>query len=133
MPFVLDASVAASWALADENSPLAAHAATRLKVEAGFVPRIWWYEIRNLLLVNEKRQRITSDDSLAFLALLSSFPIQIDQVFEEDPIFRLSRRYRLSFYDAAYLELASRHGIPIATLDKALQSAAVDAGISLLT
>jgi predicted nucleic acid-binding protein len=132
MAIVLDASIVAVWALADESSPLAIQAATRLKSEAGFVPRIWWYEIRNLLLVNERRQRISPNDSLAFLTLLSSFPIQFDQLFEEEPIFRLARQFRLSFYDAAYLELAQRHGIPLATLDKALQAAAISAGISLL-
>ena len=132
MPFVLDASVTASWALADENSPFAAQVATRLKSEVAFVPRIWWYEIRNLLLVNERRQRITSNDSSAYLTLLSSFPIKIDPLFDEEPIFQLARQFRLSFYDAAYLELAQRHAIPIATLDRGLQAAAVSAGISLL-
>ena len=133
MPIVLDASIVASWALADEGSPLALQAAARLKSEVGLAPRIWWYEVRNLLLVNERRQRITTDDSSEFLRLLSTFPIQIDQLFEESPIFRLARQYRLSFYDASYLELAQRHGIELATLDKGLQAAAVSAGVPLIS
>ena len=83
MPFVLDASISASWGLADESSTLATLAEARLENDIALVPRIWWYEVRNLLVVNERRQRITSADSAAFLAVLSSYPIQIDATDEE--------------------------------------------------
>ncbi len=132
MAFVLDASVAAGWALADEPSPLAELAAHRLKDEIALAPRIWWYEVRNLLVINERRQRITASESAAFLELLASHPIQIDAVDDEEANFRFARRYRLSFYDAAHLALAAREGLPLATLDTALQSAAVSAGVALL-
>lgn len=132
MPFVLDASITATWALSDESSPVAELADSRLDFDTAMVPRIWWYEIRNLLVVNERRQRLTAADSVTFLQNLSGYPIEIDSGEDEQPIFRLARQYRLSFYDAAYLELAQRHGIPIATLDRGLQTAAVAAGISLL-
>ncbi len=132
MPFVLDASVAATWALSDESSPVAELADSRLDSDTALVPRIWWYEIRNLLVINERRLRITAADSDNFLQNLCGFPIEIDQGQDERTLFRLARQHRLSFYDAAYLELAHRHRIPIATLDRALQLAAVSAGISLL-
>ena len=124
MPFVLDASIAASWGLADEESVLALKAEELLKRDVAIVTRIWWYEIRNILLVNERRQRIAASDSATFLRLLSAYPIQIDSTFDGDPVMELARRHRLSFYDAAYLEVAKRHAIPLVSLDKALNDAA---------
>ncbi|MGD0680642.1 MAG: type II toxin-antitoxin system VapC family toxin [Terracidiphilus sp.] len=132
MAFVLDASISAVWALADESSPLAEIAANRLKNEIALVPPLWWYEVRNLLVINERRQRMTVGESALFLELLSSFPIQVDPVEDEQTIFRCSRQYRLSFYDAAYLSVALRNRLPIATLDKDLRDAALAAGVSLL-
>lgn len=132
MSFVLDASVTATWALSDESSPIAQLADSRLDFDTALVPRIWWYEIRNLLVINERRQRIAAADSDCFLQILSGYPIEIDQGQDERTLLRLARQFRLSFYDAAYLELAQRHEIPLATLDKALQAAAISASISLL-
>jgi predicted nucleic acid-binding protein len=133
MAFVLDASVSAVWALADESSLLADHAASRLNSEIAMVPHLWWYEVRNLLVINERRQRMTVRDSEIFLELLSSFPIQIDSGEDEQAIFRIARQYKLSFCDAAYLAVAERNRIPLATLDNALRSAAQAAGIPLLS
>jgi predicted nucleic acid-binding protein len=137
MPFVLDASVSAVWALIDETNPLATQildgwAANPLHPEAAFVPSLWWFEIRNLLVINERRKRITAADSASFLRVLSSFPIEIDEEPDEDAIFGFARRHQLSFYDATYLEIAHRKGLPLATLDKALRTAAEAAGIPLL-
>jgi predicted nucleic acid-binding protein len=132
MAFVLDASVAAVWALADESSSLADIAAGRLKNENALVPPLWWYEVRNLLVVNERRQRMTVEDTAHYLELLSSFPIRVDPVEDEQSVFRCARQYRLSFYDAAYLAVALRNRLPIATLDKDLRDAALAAGVPLL-
>lgn len=132
MPFVVDASVSAAWGLADESSAVADLADALLESDVALVPRIWWYEIRNLLLVNERRQRITSADSLTFLRLLSSYPIEIEAEEDEQAIFQFAREYRLSFYDAAYLELAHRRAVPLATLDRALSTAAQAIGVSLI-
>jgi predicted nucleic acid-binding protein len=132
MAFVLDTSVSAVWALADESSDLADLAADRLKNEIGLVPSIWWYEIRNLLVISERRKRVTSDESDIFLGVLASYPIQVDPVQDEQGTLRLARQYGLSFYDAAYLAVAQRNYLPLATLDKALQAAARSAGIPLL-
>jgi predicted nucleic acid-binding protein len=133
MAFVLDASIAAAWALADEVSPQAELAADRLRTESGLAPILWWYEIRNLLAVNERRQRIAVDESAAFLRLIAQYPIQIDASQDERTNLRFAREYGLSFYDAAYLTLAYRNQVPLATLDKSLQSAALKAGVPLLT
>jgi predicted nucleic acid-binding protein len=132
MPIVLDASVVASWGLADETSTLADRALGMMETDSALVPGIWWYEIRNILLINERRQRLATSESATFLTLLSSYPIEIDDTREEEAVFSLARQFRLSIYDAAYLELARRQAAPLATLDKALQAAALAAGIPLL-
>jgi predicted nucleic acid-binding protein len=132
MAFVLDASVTAVWALADESSPLADLAQSRLKDEVAVVPPLWWYEVRNLLIVSERRQRMSAEDTAVFLELLSSFPIQVNPIEDELMTFRFARQYRLSFYDAVYLTVAMREGLPLATLDKDLRAAALAAGVPLL-
>jgi predicted nucleic acid-binding protein len=133
MAFVVDSSVMGVWALADEESLLADLVADRLKDEMAIVPPIWWYEIRNLLVVNERRRRLTASDSALFLASLSSYPIQVEPIEDEQTTLQFARQYGLSFYDAAYLATAHRHHIPLATLDKALEVAAKSAGIRLLS
>ena len=95
MAFVLDTSISAVWALADEASPLAELAASRLLQETALVPHIWWYEMRNILVISERRQRITAGDSGIFLDLLASYPIQIDAVDDEQRILQLARQFRL--------------------------------------
>jgi predicted nucleic acid-binding protein len=133
MAFVLDTSVTAVWALADESSELAERAADRLKGEIALVPPIWWYEVRNLLVISERRKRLTSDESAQFLKLLASYPVQVDSIQDEQATLGFARQYGLLFYDAAYLAVAYRNHLPLATLDKALQAAAHSAGVALLT
>jgi len=132
MPFVLDASTTASWFFPDEHHPVAQRAREILETasDKAVVPPIWWYEISNILIVNERRGRTTSDRSAAFLENLGKLPIDRDP--DIPPLVELARRHNLTTYDAAYLALALRKRIPLATLDKALHSAAVSAGIVLL-
>jgi predicted nucleic acid-binding protein len=132
MPFVLDASVIITWAMQDEEHPIADIAARQLELEQALVPAIWWYEVRNILLVNERRQRISQEDSTQFLQGLDELPIRIDGVLENLSLSDLARQYRLTIYDAAYLQLAIRERLPLATLDKALRPAAEAAGVPLL-
>lgn len=132
MPFILDASVTAVWALAGEESPVADAAESRLRSDTALVPRVWWYEIRNILIVNERRRRIGPGDTAAFLKILSSYPIQIDSLMDEPTTFDFARQFGLSFYDAAYLALAHRQRAPLATLDRALEAAARSLGVPLL-
>jgi predicted nucleic acid-binding protein len=132
MAFVLDASVSAVWALADESHPLADRAMDQLTIEGAMVPSIWWFEVRNVLVTCERRGRLTADESSAFLKLIGEFPIGIDSEHDEDAILGFARKYQLSIYEAAYLDVAYRNRLPLATLDKALQTAAKAAGVPLL-
>jgi predicted nucleic acid-binding protein len=132
MAFVLDASVAACWAFPDEGHPAAGLAMTRIRTEEAVVPSLWWFEIRNILVVNERRKRIDESGSTAFLRELARLPVQVDREPNEAGVLRIARTYHLSVYDASYLELAARTGFPLATLDKALGSAALEELVTLV-
>src|SRR4051794_24077104 len=124
MAFVVDASVVASWAFLDEGHPVASEALNRLRTEPAQVPSLWWFEVRNTLIVNERRGRITEADTTAFLLDIARLPIVIDPTPDDSMTLMLARRHRLSVYDASYLELAMRLGFRLATLDKELRRAA---------
>lgn len=124
MPFVLDASIAACWAFEDEDHPPAAMALARIRTDEAWVPSLWWFEVRNTLLVNERRGRLTEADTAVFLRGLSRLAVSVDRAPGEADVLALARRHRLTVYDAAYLELAQREGLPLATLDSELASAA---------
>jgi predicted nucleic acid-binding protein len=133
MAFVLDASIAASWAFKDESEPDAQMAFHRARTEEAVVPALWWFEVRNVLLVNERRRRITEPDTVAFLSRLSKFRVRVDRAPDENAVLRLARAHRLSVYDTAYLELAQRESVPLATLDAALRRAATAEGVPLVS
>jgi len=132
MPFVLDASIPACWALQDEEDPRARTAFARMKSDEAVVPGLWWFEIRNILLVNERRKRITESDSGFFLRSLAGLRVRIDREPEESVVLRLARTHGLSVYDASYLELALREAVPLATLDAQLTAAARAEGSGLI-
>lgn len=132
MAFVLDASVTACWAFEDEEHPLADLALLRVRTEDAVVPSLWWFEVRNILVVNERRKRITESGTASFLRELTRIPIRVDRVPVEAEVLRLARAHRLSVYDAAYLELARREGLPLATLDQDLASAARAESVPLI-
>jgi predicted nucleic acid-binding protein len=133
MAFVLDASITASWAFDDEDHPDASLAFDRLRTEEGVTPCLWWFEVRNILIVNERRRRITEAGTASFLLHLSRHRLRLDRSPDENAVLRLARAHRLSVYDAAYLELAQREGLPLATLDDDLGKAAVTEGVSLVS
>ena len=132
MPFVLDASVTASWCFEDEEASVADAAMDRLPEDHAVVPALWWFEIRNILVVNERRGRIDSADSDVFLNDLARLPIRIANDPSERLVVGLARTHRLTAYDAAYLDLAVRLTAPIATLDRALADAARAEGLELV-
>jgi predicted nucleic acid-binding protein len=132
MPFVLDASIAVCWAFDDEEHPTARLALERLHIDAAIAPRLWWFEVRNALLVSERRRRLTDSDSGRFLQQLARLNVAMDESPDETGVLALARRYQLSVYDAAYLELAARRALPLATLDRKLEAAAEAAGVALL-
>ena len=132
MPFVLDASVTASWCFEDEEAPVADAAMDRLPEDHAVVPALWWFEIRNILVVNERHGRIDSADSDAFLNDLARLPIRIASDPNEHFVVALARKHRLTAHDAAYLDLAVRLTAPIATLDRTLANAARAEGLELV-
>jgi predicted nucleic acid-binding protein len=132
MPFVLDASIAACWAFESEQHPRADAAFAQIRTEEAVVPSLWWVEVRNMLVVNERRKRITESDTNGFLRDLSRLRIRVDREPEEAVVLRLARTHRLSVYDASYLELALREGVPVATLDAGLAAAAIAEGAALI-
>lgn len=82
MPFVLDASVAAAWAFEDEDHPVAAAALALIRSEEGRVPSLWWFELRNVLIVNERRGRLRETDTALFLRSVARLPVVVDRTPE---------------------------------------------------
>jgi len=124
MGFVLDASVTASWFLPDEDDRDAWEAWRRSETEEVWVPLHWWFEVRNMMLVGERRNRISQALTARALDRLSVLPIRVEARPDENAVFDLARRHRLTFYDAVYLESAQRRRASLATLDNALIVAA---------
>jgi predicted nucleic acid-binding protein len=93
---------------------------------------LWSFEVHNLVLMGERRNRLDATGTARFLADLGALPIQIDREPESATTLELARAHRLTFYDAAYLELALRRAAPIATFDRQLAAAARAAGVPLL-
>lgn len=134
MPFVLDASVVGCWCFQDENDARADAAWDLLERdrESALVPRHWWFEIRNVALHGERRGRLTEDYTSRFFRILKRFAIDYAALPEHAAVQALARQHRLSFYDAAYLELAQREGLALATLDNELIKAAPLEGVHLI-
>jgi predicted nucleic acid-binding protein len=130
--FVLDASVSACWALDDEEHTIADVALDRSDVEEIVVPSLWWFEIRNILIVAERRKRLTVATTDAFLRSIRRLKLSIDRAPEEKDVILLARRHGLTVYDSGYLELALREGLALATLDKRLAAAAEAEGVRLI-
>jgi predicted nucleic acid-binding protein len=124
MGFVLDASVTASWFLPDEDDRDALEAWDRSATEEVWVPLHWWFEVRNTMLMGERRQRISELLTANALDRLSLLPITVEPRPDETEVLDLARRHRLTFYDAVYLELARRKEAALATLDGDLIAAA---------
>lgn len=104
-----------------------------LAAERGLVvPAIWWYEIRNALVTGERRGRIEPESSRAVLAALADLNPVRDFEHNEPTILELARSHGLSVYDAAYLEVARRLELPLATIDKSLRRVAGMAGVEMI-
>jgi len=130
--FVLDGSVTLAWFFEDEADAYAEAVENSLRRATAVVPALWALEVANALLVGERRKRTTEAKAAYFARLLQELPRANDeqtsaQAFRD--IFFLARKHGLSAYDACYLELALRRGLPLATLDKRLKAAASAAGV----
>ena len=135
MPFVLDASVTLAWALDDEASPYAVSVLESLRHDQGLVPSLWQLEVANGLLVAGRRGRISPSQSAEAIDIFLSLPIAVVGVSPElamRSVLELARTQGLTAYDVAYLDLAMRQGLHLATEDGALRAAAARVGVSLV-
>ena len=135
MSFVLDTSVTMAWLFEDEATQHTEALLDRLETDDALVPPLWTYEVGNVLVMAERRKRITEAQARHFTELMDSLPIHV----ADSHVMELwggaviaARTYKLSVYDGAYLDLAMREGIPLATLDKALKMAASQSGVEIL-
>ena len=134
MNLVLDASVALAWCFPDEATPAADSVLEQLLGGEAVVPTVWPREITNALITGVRRGRLTDEEARTAQKMFEALPIVVEpltrrEVFEET--VRLARLHELSSYDAAYLELARRLDIPLATTDRALARAAGSEGVVL--
>ena len=133
--FVLDCSVTMAWCFDDEATPYTDGVRDSLAdMRAVCLP--WPLEVANATIVGERRKRLDEARSRRFFVLLEALPIVLDEetgnrAFAD--IVHLARNYQLSAYDAAYLELAIRRGLPLACLDGKLKTAAAAAGVVLFS
>jgi predicted nucleic acid-binding protein len=133
--FVLDCSIAVSWCFEDEASEVCDALLERVRDEGALVPSLWHLELGNVMIQAERRGRVMSADVTTRLELIGDLPIVTDG---ETPlralheILALARAENLTTYDAAYLELAIRRGLPLATNDKRLRSAGKNTGVQII-
>ncbi len=131
--FVLDTSVAMAWCFEDEATGATEAVLDRLSDEQAAVPSIWPLEVANVLLVGERRGRLSEAQASRFLELLTQLPIDVDgSATDMAGLVATGRRHTLSSYDASYLMLAERLGLALATLDRPLAKAARKSGVELL-
>ena len=122
-----------AWCFEDEASKGTEAVLDRLREDQAVVPTIWPLEVANVMLVAERRGRISEAQASRFLVLLTSLPISVDESPTDLPaLIAVGRRHGLSSYDASYLLLAERLGAPLATLGQPLAKAARKAGVQLL-
>jgi predicted nucleic acid-binding protein len=132
--FVIDNSVTVSWYFEDEVSPYADRVLSALPMEEALVPPIWPMEFANSLLMGERRNRISQAQIAVAVENALSLPIHPTEVLPAivlTTVMSLARRYELTVYDATYLELAMREGLPLATQDTDLRKAAVETGVPI--
>lgn len=135
MSYILDASVTLAWCFSDEATPETVTLLNRLESEIAFVPTLWSLEVGNILVNAERYKRITYAQISEFITLLGSINIRVDtetatRGFHE--IIILAHAEKLTTYDAAYLELAMRLGLPLATKDKQMRQVATRLGLELI-
>jgi predicted nucleic acid-binding protein len=135
MEWVVDSSIALAWALPDETSKEADRFLSRISMRSVlWVPALWWYEMANALLMAQRRKRLGEAEKIRLMELYGRLPIHTDVALDSDIVWRLhtlATEYNLSVYDAAYLELAQRRGLGLATVDRSLRVAAQKAGMKV--
>lgn len=130
----IDSSVSIAWCFPDEQDEYSQSVLDALASQRAFVPYLWHLEVANTLLVGERRKRSTQANTVTWLGYLASLPISVDEetrLHAFGSTISLAREHNLSAYDASYLELAMRRGLPLATLDDKLKAAAQAVGVLL--
>ena len=133
--FVLDASIALAWCFDDEATDETTALLDRMERESAHVPSLWHIEVANVVAISGRKGRLSPARAAEFAALIDALPVLVD---EETPgralreILDLARHERLTAYDAAYLELAMRQGLPLATRDEELRRAAERVGVAMV-
>jgi len=133
---VLDASLALQWFLEDEaGRQYGLSILASLSTKRAVVPILWFYEVGNGLLMAYRRKRITFDQVDGFLTRLKALPIEAAQELPVEllELPALAQKHTLTNYDAAYLALAMRFSLPLATTDADLLRAAAAAGVGIVT
>jgi predicted nucleic acid-binding protein len=125
LSLVIDASIPVAWVLDEPRVETAFDTVARVETLA---PSLFYYEIRNALLVSERRNRVTGAMSGAFLRDLGLLPIRFEPARDDASLMTLARKRKLAVYDAAYLELAKREALPLAMFDRDLEKAAIAEG-----
>ena len=135
MSFILDNSVAVAWCFADEQTPPVMELLERVTETGAHAPLLWPLEALNALLVAERRGRVNGERRRQLAGFLRDLPVSLDPDTAGEAwtaTARLAERHSLSMYDAAYLELAARRNLPLATRDNTLRTAAAAIGLALL-
>lgn len=131
---VLDTSVTMSWCFEDESDEYSDGILESLTSCSAIVPELWLLEVANVLLVAERRHRIHRRDTGEFLRLINELPIYVESADRSEfvkEIIEIGREVSLTSYDTAYLLLAEKTGLPLATKDDRLRIAAGQRGIPL--
>lgn len=133
MPFVLDNSVVSGWYLENQASAYTDAIAAQLQDDRGAVPAVWELEFANVLRSACLRRKMNARHAQAIVEQIGLLPIDVDRhPVPRSELLALALRFSLSSYDAAYLELALRLQIPVATQDDALRAAALASGVGLV-
>jgi predicted nucleic acid-binding protein len=134
MAFVLDNSVVSGWYLRGQSTDYSQAIAARLEEDKAVVPALWQLELANVLKTACTKGRPSHAQARQILNALATLPIEVDSGAQpgQRPLLELAMRFDLSSYDAAYLELAMRHGLPLATQDERLKITAGAAGVDML-
>lgn len=136
--FVLDNTIAMAWCFSDETTSYTDYFLNRLSnlVDVAVVPALWVYEVSNVTSLAVRNGRITNADAAQFLTSLNDLPIELEPLRHRREVLSalaaVSKRYSLTAYDAAYLEIALRRNLPVATLDRRLIEACRQASVTVL-
>ena len=134
MSYVLDASISVAWVHPWETTPSIDRVFDEVLASHAWVPSLWHLEVANVFQMNIKRKQYQAAVRDKYIALLLKLPLSVDpftDAFAWTNTLALAQRHTLTVYDAAYLELALRRGLPLATLDSALRDAARREGVQV--